>query len=185
MIPEPFRCGAIALIGRPNVGKSTLLNALLGHKLSITSRKPQTTRHRLRGVRTTATAQFIFVDTPGFQTRHGNALNRAMNRVLRGTFDEIDVVLLVVEAERFGGDDRALLKLLPAGLPLVLVVNKIDASEPGRLLPFLKKAAKEAEFAEIVPVSARRRKGLDELMRALERYLPEQPAVHGEDDLTD
>ncbi|HEX9571063.1 MAG TPA: GTPase, partial [Burkholderiales bacterium] len=101
MTPEPFRCGAIALIGRPNVGKSTLLNALLGQKLSITSRKPQTTRHCLRGVRTTGSAQFIFVDTPGFQTRHGNALNRAMNRAVRGAFDEIDVVLLVVEAERF------------------------------------------------------------------------------------
>ncbi len=108
MIPEPFRCGSIALIGRPNVGKSTLLNALLGQKLSITSRKPQTTRHCLRGVRTTGSAQFIFVDTPGFQTRHGNALNRAMNRAVRGAFDEIDVVLLVVEAERFGAEDRAL-----------------------------------------------------------------------------
>ncbi len=185
MIPEPFRCGSIALIGLPNVGKSTLLNALLGQKLSITSRKPQTTRHCLRGVRTTGSAQFIFVDTPGFQTRHGNALNRAMNRAIRGAFDEIDVVLLVVEAERFGAEDRALLKLVSAELPLVLVVNKIDASEPERLLPFLEKTAKEAEFAEVVPVSARRRKGLDELMRVIERYLPEQPAVHGEDDLTD
>src|SRR5439155_25842895 len=112
MTPKPFRCGAIALIGRPNVGKSTLLNALLGQKLSITSRKPQTTRHCLRGVRTTGSAQFIFVDTPGFQTRHGNALNRAMNRAVRGAFDEIDVVLLVVGAGRFWGEEWALLKLV-------------------------------------------------------------------------
>jgi len=178
MSPEPFRCGSIALIGRPNVGKSSLLNALLGQKLSITSRKPQTTRHALRGVRTTGTAQFVFVDTPGFQTRYGSALNRAMNRTIRASLDAVDVVALVVEAGHFGGQDRSLLKLAPPGLPLVLIVNKIDASEPGALLPFLRTAAKEAEFAEVVPVSARRRRGLDELLRALERYLPEQPAIY-------
>jgi GTP-binding protein Era len=182
---EPFRCGAIALIGRPNVGKSTLLNALLGQKLSITSRKPQTTRHCLRGVLTTPTAQFIFVDTPGFQSRHRGALNRVMNRAVRGTLEAVDVSALVVEAERFGAEDRALLKLARAGTPLVLVVNKIDVSDPEGLLPFLKKAEKEAEFSEIIPVSARRRKGLDELLRSLERHLPEQPAIHSEDDLTD
>ncbi|HEY7673984.1 MAG TPA: GTPase Era [Burkholderiales bacterium] len=183
--PEVFRCGSIALIGRPNVGKSTLLNALLGQKLSITSRKPQTTRHVLRGVRTTGAAQFIFVDTPGFQARYGNALNRAMNRAARASLEAVDVAALVVEAERFGAEDRALLELVPAGLPLVLVVNKIDASEPRRLLPFLRTAEKEARFAEIVPVSARRRKGLAELLRALERHLPERPAIYPEDELTD
>jgi GTP-binding protein Era len=185
MIPEPFRCGAIALIGRPNVGKSTLLNALLGQKLSITSRKPQTTRHCLRGVLTTRTAQFIFVDTPGFQTRYRSALNRVMNRAVRATLQAVNGVALVVEAERFGGEDRALLKIAPQGVPLFLVVNKIDASEPEGLLAFLKKTASEAQFAEIVPVSARRRKGLDELLRALEHHLPERPAIHPEDDLTD
>ena len=185
MSPKPFRCGSIALIGRPNVGKSTLLNALLGQKLSITSRKPQTTRHALRGVRTTGTAQLIFVDTPGFQTRHGSALNRAMNRAIRGSLDAVDVAALVVESGHFGAEDRSLLRLVPSGLPLVLVVNKIDASEPRALLPFLKAAAKEADFAEVIPVSARRRKGLDELTRALERYLPEQPAIYPEDSITD
>jgi len=180
-----FRSGSIALIGRPNVGKSTLLNALLGQKLSITSRKPQTTRHALRGVRTTEGAQFIFVDTPGFQRRYGSALNRAMNRATRASLDEVDVAALVVEAGHLGSEDRSLLGLVPSGLPLVLVVNKIDTSRPEALLPFLKAAAKEAEFAEIVPVSARRRKGLDELMRALERFLPEQPAIYPEDELTD
>jgi len=182
---EPFRCGAIALIGRPNVGKSTLLNALLGQKLSITSRKPQTTRHCLRGVLTTQTAQFIFVDTPGFQTRHRSVLNRVMNRAVRGTLESVDVSALVVEAAVFGPEDRALLKLARAGTPLVLVVNKIDLSDPEGLLPFLKKTESEAEFSEIVPVSARRRKGLDALLNALERHLPEQPAIHPEDDLTD
>jgi len=182
---EPFRCGAIALIGRPNVGKSTLLNALLGQKLSITSRKPQTTRHCLRGVLTTRTAQFIFVDTPGFQSRHRGALNRVMNRAVRGTLESADVSALVVEATRFGAEDRALLKLARAGTPLVLVVNKIDLSDPQGLLPFLKKAESEAEFSEIVPVSARRRKGLDELLHAIERHLPEQPAIYPEHDFTD
>ena len=185
MAVEPFRCGAIALIGRPNVGKSTLLNALLGQKLSITSHKPQTTRQSLRGVLTTGTAQFILIDTPGFQTRHRGALNRAMNRAIRGALEAVDVVALVVEAKRFGADDRVLLKLAPAGVPLFLVVNKIDTAEAADLLPFLEKAASEAEFEEIVPVSASRGKGLDELLGALKRYLPEQPAIHSGDDLTD
>ncbi len=185
MAAEPYRCGAIALIGRPNVGKSTLLNALLGQKLSITSHKPQTTRQSLRGVLTTETAQFVLIDTPGFQTRHRGALNRAMNRAIRGALEAVDVVALVVEAKRFGAEDRALLKQVPEGVPLFLVVNKIDTTEAADLLPFLKKAANEAKFEEIVPVSARSRKGLDELRRALEPYLPEQAAVHSADDLTD
>jgi GTP-binding protein Era len=185
MEPAAFRCGAIALIGRPNVGKSTLQNALIGQKISITSRKPQTTRRSLRGVLTTATAQFIFVDTPGFQTRHRGALNRAMSRSVRSALGAVDVVALVVEAGRFGAEDRAALKLAPAGAALFLVVSKIDAIEPSRLPAFLKESAGEAEFDEIVPVSARRRKGLGELLRTLERYLPEQPAIYSADEITD
>ena len=185
MNPEPSRCGLVALIGRPNVGKSTLLNALLGQKLSITSSKPQTTRHCVRGMLTTATAQFIFTDTPGFQTRHGNALNRAMNRAVHSALGEAHVALLVVEAGRLGDEDRALIRLTPAGLPLLLAVNKADSAEPVTLLPFLKAAAGEAQFAAIVPVSARRRKGLGELLRQLEPQLPEQPAIYADDDLTD
>jgi len=175
----------VALIGRPNVGKSTLQNALLGQKLSITSRKPQTTRNSLRGVLTTATAQFILVDTPGFQTRHRGALNRAMNRSVRSEVDAVDVVALVIEAGRFAAEDRAVLKLAPAAAALFLVVNKIDAVESARLPAFLQKVAGEAEFDEIVPVSARRRKRLDELLRTLERYLPEQPAIYSADEITD
>src|SRR5689334_19820093 len=137
MDPAPFRCGAIALIGRPNVGKSTLQNALLGQKISITSRKPQTTRRSLRGVLTTATAQFIFVDTPGFQTQHRGALNRAMNRSVRSSLDAVDVVALVVEAGRFGAEDRAVLKLVPAVATLFLIVNKTDALDPARIPVYL------------------------------------------------
>jgi GTPase len=185
MEPVPFRCGAIAVIGRPNTGKSTLQNALLGQKLSITSRKPQTTRHPVRGVLTTETAQFILVDTPGFQTRHRGGLNRAMNRSVRAEVEEVDVVALVVEAGRFGAEDRAVLKLAPPGQPIFLVVNKIDALDPARLPAFLQQAAGEAQFDEVVPVSAKRRKGLGELLRTLERYLPGQPAIYSADELTD
>jgi len=181
----PFRCGAIALIGRPNVGKSTLQNALVGQKISITSRKPQTTRRSLRGVLTTGTAQFILVDTPGFQTKHRGALNRTMNRTVRSVLEGVDVVALVVEAGRFGAEDRAVLELAPAGPKLFLVVNKIDAVEAARLPAYLQKVSGEAEFDEIVPVSAKRRKGLTELLRALELHLPEQPAIHAADALTD
>jgi GTP-binding protein Era len=181
----PFRCGAIALIGRPNVGKSTLQNALLGQKISITSRKPQTTRRSLRGVLTTETAQFIFVDTPGFQTRHRGALNRAMNRSVRSTLEAVDVIALVVEAGRFGPEDRAVVNLAPEDAALFLVVNKIDAIESPSLPAYLQKVAGEADFDEIVPVSARRPKGLPELLRTLERYLPEQPAIYAPDEITD
>jgi GTP-binding protein Era len=185
MSEDRFRCGVIALIGRPNVGKSTLLNALVGQKLSITSRKPQTTRHSLRGVLTTKTAQFVIVDTPGFQTRHRGALNRAMNRAVHATLASVDVAALVVEAGRFGAEDRALLKMVPQGLTLALVVNKTDLVPPAVVLPFLGKMAGEAEFAEIVPVSASRGEGVEELLRAIAPHLPEQPPIHGEDDLTD
>ena len=180
-----YRCGTVALVGRPNVGKSTLLNALVGQKLSITSRKPQTTRHRIRGVLTTPAAQFVFVDTPGFQTRHRGALNRLMNRGVRGALEEVDVAVLVAEAGRFGAEDRAVLKLVPASVRLFLVPNKIDRIDRDALVPWLRKVAAEADFAEIVPVSAQKGKGLDELLRALGRYLPEQPPLYGEDDLTD
>jgi GTPase len=179
------RCGTVALIGRPNVGKSTLLNALVGQKLSITSRKPQTTRHRIRGVLTMPDAQYIFVDTPGFQTRHRGALNRIMNRGVKGVLEEVDVAVLVTEAGRFGPEDRAVLKLVPPSVRLILVPNKIDRIERETLVPWLKKTAAEADFAEIVPVSAQKRKGLDELLRALGRHLPEQPPLFAGDEITD
>jgi GTPase len=179
------RCGTVALIGRPNVGKSTLLNALVGQKLSITSRKPQTTRHRIRGVLTTPEAQYVFVDTPGFQTRHRGALNRLMNRGVRGVLEEVDVAALVTEAGRFGAEDRAVLKLVSPAVTLVLVPNKIDRIGREALVPWLRNASAQADFAEIVPVSAQKRKGLDELLRALRLHLPEQPPLYSEDELTD
>ena len=180
MTQESYRCGLIALVGRPNVGKSTLLNALIGQKLSITSSKPQTTRHRLRGIHTDATAQIVFIDTPGFQTHHANALNRAMNRAVGGALAEANAALLVVQAGRFGAEDLALAKLVPAGLPVLVVINKIDTLESADLLPFLKTVAEATGITEIFPVSARRRKGLAALARAVRSYLPEQAAIYPE-----
>jgi GTP-binding protein Era len=180
------RCGTAAIVGRPNVGKSTLLNALVGQKLSITSGKPQTTRHRVTGVLTRPGAQFVFVDTPGFQTRHGGPLNRALNRAVRAALEGVDVVLFVAEAGRFGDADRAVLGLLPKRIPVVLVVNKSDrAGGPERVLPFLRAAAAEFEFAAVVPVSAARKANLAELLKVLSALLPEQPPLFDAETLTD
>ncbi len=181
-----FRTGYVAIVGRPNVGKSTLLNRLVGQKVSITSRKPQTTRQRISGILTLADAQLVFVDTPGFQTKHGSALNRSMNRVVTQSLAAVDVVLLVIEALRFSPEDRALLQLLPATRPTLLVINKTDKlAERRLLLPFIKQMAEQHAFAEIVPVSATKGHSLTELARAISGYLPEQPALYGADEITE
>ncbi|QKS29458.1 MAG: GTPase Era [Accumulibacter sp.] len=181
------RCsGQIAIVGRPNVGKSTLLNALVGEKLSIVSRRAQTTRHRIIGVLTRADAQYVFVDTPGFQTRHGNALNRAMNRGVRQALAEVDVVFLVVEAGRFDERDRQVRRLVPADRPLIIVVSKIDQlPDRTRLLPFLARLAGEGEFTAIIPVSATRGDQLEVLLTEARKHLPNEGLLFAEDDLTD
>ncbi len=181
-----FRCGTLAIVGQPNVGKSTLLNKLVGQKISITSKKPQTTRHRVTGILTTDGCQFVFVDTPGFQTRHAGALNRAMNRSVTQTLAEVDVILCVVEAGRCGPADRAIFKLLPPERPVLLVINKVDQlAEKGRLLPFIAEVKDEYPFAEIVPLSAMTGKGAEELLKTAAGYLPEQPPFFEEDEITD
>src|SRR3954466_13558694 len=182
----PFRAGYVAIVGRPNVGKSTLLNGLVGQKLSITSRKPQTTRQRITGIVTREHAQMMFVDTPGFQTRHTSALSRQMNRTVTQALASVDLVVLVVEAGRFSAEDRALLRLVPPKAKLLLVINKTDRlTERGLLLPFIKQAADEHAFAEIVPVSATKGNGIEELIKTITRYLPEQPALYGPDEITE
>ncbi|MBE7419344.1 MAG: GTPase Era [Ideonella sp.] len=184
--PAPPRCGTVAIVGRPNVGKSTLLNALVGQKISITSRKAQTTRHRIVGVRTRGAAQFVFVDTPGFQTRHGQALNRNLNRAVRSSLADVDLVLLVVEAGRFGTEDRRVAELLPAGCPAILVANKLDAvPRRAELLPWLQQLAQQQRFAEYVPMSAERPDDVQRLLDIIEPYLPQQPWRHDPDELTD
>jgi GTP-binding protein Era len=180
------RCGLIAIVGRPNVGKSTLLNALVGQKISITSKKAQTTRHRITGVRTVGATQFVFVDTPGFQTTQTKALNRTLNRTVTSALADVDVVLFVVEAGRFGLPDAKVLSLLPPGKPALLIANKLDAM-PRRndVLPWLRSMQERHPFAEFVPMSAERAADVERLFGIVEPYLPEQPWFYEEDALTD
>jgi GTP-binding protein Era len=186
MAGAPTRCGTVAIVGRPNVGKSTLLNALVGQKISITSRKAQTTRHRIVGVRTRGEAQFVFVDTPGFQTRHSQALNRNLNRAVRSSLADVDLVLLVVEAGRFGKDDQQVVALLPVGVPTILVANKLDmVHRRADLLPWLQALPQHHAFAEYVPMSGQRSADVERLLDIIEPHLPERPWVHDPDALTD
>lgn len=185
-LPEPFRSGYIAIVGRPNVGKSTLLNHLIGQKISITSRKAQTTRHRIHGIYTDEHTQFVFVDTPGFQTKHLNALNRGMNRVVTSSLRDVQVVAYVLEALRYDERDQAVLKLLPDNRPVLLVINKIDqVADKGDLFAFAERVAQDFKFADIVPVSAKLGSKLDELRVALRRHLPQGELIYGKDDITD
>ena len=182
-----FRCGHVAIVGRPNVGKSTLLNALVGQKVSITSAKAQTTRHRITGIRTVGEAQFVFVDTPGFQTKHSAALNRTLNRTVTGVLADVDVVLFVVEAGRFGLDDAKVLALMQgSGKPVFLIANKLDTVvRRSDLAPWLKGMQERHAFAEFVPLSAKKEADVQRLLGIVKPYLPEQPWFHDEDALTD
>lgn len=180
------RAGYVAVVGRPNVGKSTLINALVGAKVSIVSSKPQTTRHRILGVRTEGDAQFVFVDTPGFQTRHRNALNQSMNRVVKEVLAEVDAVLFLIEALKFTPADARVLSLLPAGRPVMLVVNKVDqVADKARLLPFLQDVAGRFDFAEVIPLSALDGRDGNRLLAILKPYLPESEAYFEADAITD
>lgn len=187
--PAP-RCGLVAIVGRPNVGKSTLLNALVGQKVSITSAKAQTTRHRITGIRTVDEAQFVFVDTPGFQTKHAAALNRTLNRTVQGVLSDVDVVLFVVEAGRFGLDDAKVLALMQnegmQGKPVILVANKLDTvRRRAELAPWLQGMQQRHAFAEFVPLSAQKPAEAQKLLAIVKPYLPEQQWFYEEDALTD
>ena len=182
----PQRCGLVAIVGRPNVGKSTLLNTLVGQKVSITSRKAQTTRHRITGVRTEGDAQFVFVDTPGFQTKHASALNRSLNRTVQSVLGDVDVVLFVVEAGKFGLDDAKVLALLPEGRPVLLVANKLDqVHRRAELAPWLKGMQERRDFAQFVPLTAKKDADAKRLLEIVRPYLPEQPWFYDADALTD
>ena len=180
------RAGSIAVVGRPNVGKPTLLNRLVRERISITSAKPQTTRHAIRGVLSTEDCQYVFIDTPGFQRQNRGALNRIMNRSIADSAAGVDLVFLVVEAGRFGAQDAAVLERLTGETPVILVVNKIDRVRPREnLLPFLDTVSRQGRFAEIVPVCAATGENLDELLRAAAAHLPEGDCLLPEDTLTD
>ena len=184
--PPAQRCGLVAIVGRPNVGKSTLLNALVGQKVSITSAKAQTTRHRITGIRSVADAQFVFVDTPGFQTKHNAALNRTLNRTVQGVLGDVDVVLFVVEAGRFGLDDAKVLALMPPGKPVFLIANKLDTVlRRADLAPWLKGMQERHAFAEFVPLSAKKDADVQRLLGIVRPYLPEQTWFYDADTLTD
>ena len=182
----PFHTGFVAIIGRPNVGKSTLMNQLIGAKVSITSKKAQTTRHRINGVLTKDNTQYIFVDTPGFQTKHGGALNRVLNRNVPQALGEVDVVVWVIEAMKFTPQDEAVLNILPETTPVILAINKVDQLEKKNdLLPFVQKISERFNFKHIIPVSAKNGVQMQVLLDEIKPLLPENPAFFEQDDITD
>ena len=181
-----YRCGHVAIAGRPSVGKSTLVNALIGEKISITSKKPQTTRHRIVGISTTDTAQIAYVDTPGFQTRHRSRLNDRLNRTVRESLADVDVVVQVLDAARLTAGDREVARLLPESVPVIAAVNKIDlVTDKRSLLPRLAEIALILPFAAIVPISAERGTQLPDLRSEIVARLPVSQPLYPVDDLTD
>lgn len=179
------KSGYVAIIGRPNVGKSTLLNRLVGQKISITSRRPQTTRQRIIGIVTRPDAQYVFVDTPGFQNRHGSAMNRLMNRSVSRSIADVNVIVWVVEARHLTAEDKVVLGLLQDCAPVVIAVNKIDElANKNELLPFMQELEALAHPAAIVPVSAKNGVGADNLLGAIAGFLPEQERLYAEDEIT-
>jgi len=181
------RCGFIAIVGRPNVGKSTLLNHLLEQKISITSRKPQTTRHRILGIKTVGSLQFVYVDTPGIHKSQKKAINRVMNNTATSALDGVDVVLFVVERLVFNEEDQMVLEALQkVKVPVLLLINKCDLLDSlGRLLPHIERMAKKREFAEIIPLSVLSNHNLDVVEKCVEQYLPSGPFLYPVDQVTD
>ena len=182
----PQRCGLIAIVGKPNVGKSTLMNALVGQKISITSKKAQTTRHRITGIRTKDNTQFVFVDTPGFQTKHSTALNKSLNKTVMGAIGDVDLILFVVEAGSFTLADAKVLSLFKAGIPTLLIANKLDTIHRRyEIAPWLRDMQERHPFAEFVPMSAKNKGDIERLFGICQKYLPEQGWFYAADELTD
>lgn len=181
-----FRTGFIGIVGRPNVGKSTLTNRIVGSKISITSRKAQTTRHRIHGIHTTKDAQFILVDTPGFQTRFSNALNRSMNKTVTEAVHSTDAILFVIEGTHFDQRDQQVLELLPDSVPVILIINKLDTiKDKNSLLPFLNDMRQRHAFAAMIPLSARNDEHIPALLQEIRPFLPQQAPLFDSDDITD
>lgn len=184
---EDFRSGYVAVIGRPNVGKSTLINALVGEKVSITSKKPQTTRDRIMGVLTTEDAQYIFVDTPGFQTKHSSELLDRMNKSVKSGLSDVDAVVMVIESTGWRPEDEEVLKLLPHDAKnVILAINKTDeVKESEVILPLIQESMKKFSFADVVPVSAEKNRQLDVLLQVIRKFLPEGDKLFEDDIYTD
>ena len=185
--PDSFRCGYVALVGRPNVGKSTLLNRLLGQKISITSRRPQTTRHRILGIKTEPDSQVIYVDTPGLHRRAERAINRYMNRTAGEVLQDVDAVVFLTEGTRWTDEDELVLqRVRQADVPVVLAVNKVDRlQDKSVLLPHLQALGEKFAFAQIIPISAQRGENVPELEQAVLELLPHGPAMFPSDQITD
>lgn len=184
---KEFRSGYIALIGRPNVGKSTLMNFILGQKISITSHRPQTTRHRILGIKTTDTVQSVYVDTPGIHDNEKKAMNRYMNRTAGSSFKDVDVIVLLVEAMKWTNEDELVIKRLQnVSVPVVLAVNKVDQiKKKDQLLPFIEKIKNKYEFKDIIPLSAIKGDNIESFEKLIAEYLPESEAFYSEDQITD
>lgn len=182
-----FHCGYVAIVGRPNVGKSTLLNRAMGQKLSITSRKPQTTRHSILGVKTTDQAQILYIDTPGLHVNAAKAMNRYMNKTALNTLNDVDVVAWLVNPRIWTDDEQFMLKVMSSiKVPVVLVINKIDEmANKNELLPEIEALSKKREFNDVVPLSAKKDINIDAFEKAIIQYLPEKEALFPEDQLTD
>ena len=182
---KSYHAGYVAIVGRPNVGKSSLLNSFLRQKLSITSHKPQTTRHTLLGIDSDHNGQIVFVDTPGVQADHSKPMFRVMNKVAKSGMEGVDVVLFVIEANYFGDNDKFVLSRIHPSIPVILVVNKIDKlNDRSKLLPFLQTVSDD-RFSAVVPVSALKNDGLDKLRQEIMRLLPEGDAIFPDDQITD
>ena len=187
-VPDPgtaHRAGTAAIVGRPNVGKSTLLNRLVGARISIISSRPQTTRQRITGIVTRPDAQVLFVDTPGYQTEHDSVLNRAMNRTVAASLRDVDAIVWVVEALRYDDRDEVVARLLPTNAPVILAINKSDrVRDKAQLLPYIGGLSARRRFAALVPVSAAKGTQVEALLDAIIALMPEAPPMHDGDELT-
>ena len=180
------KCGTIAIVGQPNVGKSTLLNYFLGTKLSITSRKAQTTRYQLLGIHTTPETQYIFVDTPGYQLKHLNTLNKNLNKTVKQALQEVDVILFLIEPRQMTDVDKKILQMIPEDTPIILVINKVDRlKEKTKILELINVFKENSRYKEIIPTSVKKGNNLNELLECVRNFLPEQDFVYEEDQITD
>ena len=180
------KCGTIAIVGQPNVGKSTLLNYFLGTKLSITSRKAQTTRYQLLGIHTTPETQYIFVDTPGYQLKHLNTLNKNLNKTVKHALQEVDVILFLIEPRQMTDVDKKILQMIPEDTPIILVINKVDRlKEKIKILELINVFKENSRYKEIIPTSVKKGNNLNELLECVRNFLPEQDFVYEEDQITD
>ena len=180
------RCGTIALVGQPNVGKSSLLNYFIGTKLSITSRKAQTTRYQLLGIHTASETQYIFVDTPGYQLKHLNTLNKNLNKTVKQVLQDVDVILFLIEPRQMIDVDEKILRMVPYQTPVILVINKIDClKDKSKLLELIQVFKENTRFKEIIPISVKKKNNLKELLSSARQFLPLQKFIYDDDQITD